>query len=58
MVKEIFGTYKLSYHSAGPDHPPIEIDFTPPFKRISMISYLESKINVKIPSDLASEGLA
>lgn len=32
MVKDIHGSYKIQYHPNGPDHPPVEIDFTPPFK--------------------------
>jgi lysyl-tRNA synthetase class 2 len=33
----------------------IEIDFTPPFKRLSMISALEDKLKVKFPENLESE---
>jgi len=55
MVKELHGTYKINYHANGPDQPPIEIDFTPPFKRISMISGLEEVLKVKLPNDLSSE---
>jgi lysyl-tRNA synthetase class 2 len=32
MVKELTGGYKISYHANGVDNPPIEIDFTPPFR--------------------------
>jgi lysyl-tRNA synthetase class 2 len=32
MVKELTGGYKISYHANGVDSPPIEIDFTPPFR--------------------------
>ena len=31
MVLEIKGSYKISYHANGPDEPPVEIDFTPPW---------------------------
>ncbi|CAN6887463.1 unnamed protein product [Brassica oleracea] len=34
---------------------PIEIDFTPPFRRIEMIGELEKVANLNIPKDLASE---
>ena len=37
MVKSIKGTYKIQYHADGPDKPTVEIDFTPPWRRISMI---------------------
>jgi lysyl-tRNA synthetase class 2 len=55
LVKEITGSYKLSYHLNGADQPPVEIDFTPPFKRIPMMSTLEAKLGVKMPVDLTSE---
>lgn len=31
MVLEIKGSYKISYHANGPEEPPVEIDFTPPW---------------------------
>jgi lysyl-tRNA synthetase class 2 len=54
MVKDITGSYKILYHSNGLDQPPIEIDFTPPFKRIDMIKGLEeySQGKIKLPADL------
>jgi lysyl-tRNA synthetase class 2 len=32
----------------------LEIDFTPPFKRIPMMSGLEEKLGIKFPKDLSS----
>jgi len=55
MVKEICGSYKIKYHANGLDKEPIEIDFTPPFKRYSMIPALEEFAGIKIPTDLTSE---
>ena len=55
MVKKITGGYKVIYHPDGPDGPVNEVDFTPPFKRISMCSGLEGALNVKLPTDLDSE---
>lgn len=55
MVYEIHGTYKIKYHAHGPDQPPREIDFTPPFRRIPMIRGLEEALNVTLPKDLNSE---
>jgi lysyl-tRNA synthetase class 2 len=56
MVYAIKGTYKIQYHAKGPDEPPIEIDFTPPFRRISMVSGLEEALNIKFPStDFATQ---
>ncbi|XP_052865293.1 lysine--tRNA ligase isoform X2 [Anopheles cruzii] len=50
MVYAIHGTYKIKYHPDGPEGQEFEIDFTPPFKRISMISSLEDILKVKFPS--------
>jgi len=55
MVKSITGSYKLKYHANGHDKDPIEIDFTPPFKRISMVKGLEEIAGIKLPADLESE---
>lgn len=49
MVKAIHGTYKIKYHPEGSEGPEEEIDFTPPFRRVSMIKTLEEKLNVKFP---------
>jgi len=57
MVKELTGGYKVQYHVNGSDAPPVEIDFTPPFKRISMIKGVEELGNCKLPDpkDLLTE---
>jgi lysyl-tRNA synthetase class II len=39
MVFEIKGSYKISYHANGPDQPPVDIDFSPPWRRISMVRW-------------------
>ncbi|KAI9308605.1 lysyl-tRNA synthetase [Cunninghamella echinulata] len=49
MVHSLFGTYKIQYHPHGPDAPALDIDFTPPFKRLDMIGTLEEKLNVTFP---------
>ncbi|XP_021925769.1 lysine--tRNA ligase isoform X2 [Zootermopsis nevadensis] len=49
MVKSVHGTYKIEYHPDGPGGEAVEIDFTPPFKRISMFPSLEEVLNVKLP---------
>ena len=56
MVKTITGSYKLKYHPDSKSSKEVIIDFTPPFKRISMIEGLENKIGVKFPKDLDSKG--
>ncbi|XP_024019904.1 lysine--tRNA ligase, cytoplasmic [Morus notabilis] len=55
MVKELTGGYKIKYHANGLDKDPIEIDFTPPFRRIDMIEDLERIANLNIPKDLSSD---
>lgn len=55
MVKELTGGYKIKYHANGLDNDPIEIDFTPPFRRIDMIGELEKMANLNIPKDLAGD---
>lgn len=50
MVKAIRGSYKVIYHPEGPEGPEQELDFTPPFKRVSMIKTLEEKLQVKFPA--------
>ncbi|XP_021625849.1 lysine--tRNA ligase, cytoplasmic [Manihot esculenta] len=55
MVKELTGGYKIKYHANGLDNDPIEVDFTPPFRRIDMIEELEKMANLNIPKDLSSD---
>lgn len=58
LVNSIFGTYKIKYHPDGVEAgtESVEIDFTPPFKRIYMFPALEEILSVKLPSptELAS----
>ncbi|EAZ27635.1 hypothetical protein OsJ_11579 [Oryza sativa Japonica Group] len=55
MVKELTGGYKIKYHANGVEKPPIEIDFTPPFRKIDMIEELEAMAKLNIPKDLSSD---
>ncbi|KAK1362036.1 Lysine-tRNA ligase, class II [Heracleum sosnowskyi] len=55
MVKELTGGYKVRYHANGLENEAIEIDFTPPFRRIDMIDGLEKMAHLNIPKDLASD---
>lgn len=50
MVKAIHGSYKIKYHPDGPDGEEVEIDFTPPFRRVSMLQTLEQVLKVKFPA--------
>eukprot|EP00055_Hartaetosiga_balthica_P002631 m.4659 g.4659 ORF g.4659 m.4659 type:complete len:797 (-) comp2270_c0_seq1:141-2531(-) len=49
MVLALKGSYKIAYHPEGPEGPVQEIDFTPPFKRISMIQGLEEATKTTFP---------
>uniref|UniRef100_A0A8C8ZLA8 Lysine--tRNA ligase n=1 Tax=Prolemur simus TaxID=1328070 RepID=A0A8C8ZLA8_PROSS len=49
MVKHITGGYKVTYHPDGPEGQAYIIDFTPPFRRISMVEELEKAVGVKLP---------
>eukprot|EP00611_Tribonema_gayanum_P020012 TRINITY_DN3578_c0_g1_i1.p1 TRINITY_DN3578_c0_g1~~TRINITY_DN3578_c0_g1_i1.p1 ORF type:complete len:840 (-),score=319.07 TRINITY_DN3578_c0_g1_i1:276-2795(-) len=49
MVKNICGSYKIKYQPS-PNEEEVEIDFTPPFKRVSMVSGLEEILKVKMPA--------
>jgi lysyl-tRNA synthetase class 2 len=59
MVYSIHGSYKIKYHPNGIEDSDnfIEIDFSPPFKRIPMMKGLEDVLGIKFPKneDLASE---
>jgi len=59
MVKSIFGSYKVTYHPDANETEKgdaIEVDYTPPFKRVSMLEELQRTIGVTFPKfDLNSE---
>ncbi|XP_064467219.1 lysine--tRNA ligase-like isoform X2 [Ornithodoros turicata] len=50
MVKSLVGSYKVTYHPDGPDGEAVEIDFTPPFRRVRMLPDLEKALGVKLPA--------
>ncbi|GAA5799973.1 lysyl-tRNA synthetase [Helicostylum pulchrum] len=50
MVMKLFGKYQIQYHPQGPEGPVLDIDFTPPFKRMDMIQTLEEKLNCTFPA--------
>merc|ERR1719158_309423 len=55
MVLNIKGSYKIEYHPDGPEGKAVEIDFTPPWPRISMVEEIEKKAGVKLNRDFSSE---
>ncbi|KAL0585236.1 hypothetical protein ABG067_004940 [Albugo candida] len=48
MVKEISGSYQLTIQR-DPSEEPITIDFTPPFRRIKMVTAVEEATGTTIP---------
>ena len=60
MVKWITGGYKITYHPEATDSDKgkaVEIDFTPPFRRLNMLKELQKALNVTFPDfDLSSPG--
>jgi lysyl-tRNA synthetase class 2 len=51
MVKKIAGGYQIAYHPEGPDGPVMNIDFTPPFRRISFMAELQRILDEKLPGE-------
>jgi lysyl-tRNA synthetase, class II len=69
MVMKLTGGYKIVYHpdgvknEDGSEGRSVEIDFTPPFRRVSMVSGLEAKLRVvlnephlKFPENMGADG--
>lgn len=54
LCKELTGGYKITYHSDGYDKPPVVIDFTPPFRRVSLMQGLAAR-GIVPPQPLESE---
>ena len=57
MVKELTGSFILKHHP-DPDNNPdqvIDIDFTPPWRRIPMMEELEKHLGVPLPKDIESK---
>lgn len=57
MVFAIHGSHKIMYHPNGPEDKDtvIELDFTPPFKRIPMMKGLEEALQMALPKGKALE---
>lgn len=53
MVFAIHGTYTINYQP-DPAKPAKVVDFTPPFRRISMVDGLSAALGRPLPEDLAS----
>uniref|UniRef100_A0A0A9WHR8 Lysine--tRNA ligase n=1 Tax=Lygus hesperus TaxID=30085 RepID=A0A0A9WHR8_LYGHE len=50
MVKSIHGSHKVTYHPDGEGGEAVEIDFSPPFKRLRMYPALEEVLGAKLPA--------
>ncbi|XP_032816540.1 lysine--tRNA ligase isoform X1 [Petromyzon marinus] len=50
MVKHITGGFKIVLHPDGPEGEGVEVDFTPPFRRLSLIGDLERVLDTKLPA--------
>lgn len=52
MCFAIHGSHKIQYHPNGPEDKDnvIEIDFSPPFRRIPMMKGLSEALNLELPS--------
>jgi lysyl-tRNA synthetase, class II len=55
MVKKITGDFKLKYRPDPNKEDVIEIDFTPPFRRVKMIPTLEEMLKVTFPENLDTD---
>ena len=57
MVKEITGSFIIKFHPDPENEPEkvLDIDFTPPWRRISMMEELEVCLGEPCPKDLESE---
>jgi len=55
LVLDTKGSYKFSYHPHGPDGEEVELDFTPPWPRVSMVEEIERLSGIQLPRDFASE---
>jgi lysyl-tRNA synthetase class 2 len=53
MVYQIHGSHKIKYHPNGIEDKDnvIEIDFTPPFRRIPMMKGLEEVLGIELPKN-------
>eukprot|EP01085_Mycamoeba_gemmipara_P003640 Mycagemm_TRINITY_DN10278_c2_g1::TRINITY_DN10278_c2_g1_i1::g.3640::m.3640 type:complete len:615 gc:universal TRINITY_DN10278_c2_g1_i1:2189-345(-) len=56
IVKEVTGGYKIVYHPDGnQESQGVQIDFTPPFKRFSMITDLERLAGFTFPAECVAD---
>eukprot|EP00744_Colponema_vietnamica_P016346 GILI01022926.1.p1 GENE.GILI01022926.1~~GILI01022926.1.p1 ORF type:complete len:275 (+),score=60.31 GILI01022926.1:40-825(+) len=50
LATSLTGSYKVLIHtSPSGARDPVTVDFTPPYRRISVVPFLEEKLNTKLP---------
>ena len=49
-MKHLHGSYKITVHPDGPEGEEVEVDFTPPFRRLKMIPDLSTALGVELPA--------
>lgn len=54
LVLAVNGSYVLQYHPEGPDGHEVQIDFTPPFRRLPMLEGI-AEAGVELPHELDLE---
>lgn len=54
MAMAVHGSYKIPYQLD--DGTPVEIDFTPPYPRVSFVSEIEKRAGVTLPRPIDSNG--
>ncbi|XP_026189872.1 lysine--tRNA ligase [Cyclospora cayetanensis] len=52
MVLSIHGSHKIPFHPDGPNGPVVELDFTPPFRRLCLVEEIEKQAGVTLPRPL------
>ena len=55
MVFAIKGSYKITYHADGAGKEPMEIDFSPPWARYSMVEEIEKQTGAVLPRDFETD---
>ncbi|CAK9100990.1 unnamed protein product [Durusdinium trenchii] len=55
MVLDLTGGYVIQYHPHGPDKDAVEIDFTPPWPRVSMVEEIEKQTGKALPRSFEAD---
>ncbi|CAJ1335833.1 unnamed protein product [Effrenium voratum] len=55
MVLQLTGDYTIQYHPQGPEKAAVEIDFKPPWPRISMVDEIERLTGKELPRNFEEE---